>query len=137
MTCVLLIDDDDIQARLLRAFLEMRYGARHRLRHARGVRDARAALREERFDAVLLDNRLGFEGDIRRTLPRLRDALAGTRVLVISASADDPHLRSAHEHGVERVIDKYDLRDEIDAGLVDAVAEQAVGAAVRLEPAVA
>ena len=117
MVTVLLIDDDPIEAKLLRAYLEARFGEDFEMTHAYGLDEALTLLGARRFDHVLLDNRLPPFTDYRETLPRLRAGAPHAEPILVSASPRDAWCEAPAE-GAPPVIDKFALRQHIEAGLL-------------------
>lgn len=118
MVTVLLIDDDPVEAKLLQAFLERRFGPDdYELEHAFDLSDGLRALRERRFDHVLLDNRLPPFCDFRQTLPVVRQYAKGTEPILVSASLIDECFGELEHFGDPAVIDKFRLRERIEGGL--------------------
>ena len=119
MVHVLLIDDDPVEAKLLDAFLQRRFGPDdYALTCASGLSEGLCALRTRRFDHVLLDNRLPPFRDYRQTLPIVRLYARGTEPIVVSASVIDDCFEELDRYGDPAVIDKFRLRERIQAGLL-------------------
>ena len=119
MIHILLIDDDPVEGRLLEAFLLRRFGAgAYALTHARRLEDGLRALHAQRFDHVLLDNRLEPFCDYRQTLPIVRMYARGTEPIVVSASLMDACFEELGAYGAPAVVDKFRLRERIQGGLL-------------------
>ena len=117
---VLLIDDDPVEAKLLRAFLESRFGQDFEMVHVWDLADALAMLDGRDFDHVLLDNRLPPFADYRETLPVLRGHATAPEPIIVSASVRDRcfEAEETESHGDPAVVDKFALRGAIAAGLL-------------------
>ena len=119
MTKVLLIDDDPVEAKLLAAFLRRRFGAdEYRLVHAHALDQGLRALQRDRFDHVLLDNRLPPFDDYRQTLPIVRMHARGVEPILVSASLMDRCFEELADYGAPQVIDKFRLRERVQGGLL-------------------
>ena len=117
---VLLIDDDPVEAKLLHAFLEQRFGDAFEMVHVWDLEEALVALDGRRFDHVLLDNRLPPFADYRETLPVLRGHAAAPEPIIVSASVRDRcfEAEETESHGGPAIVDKFALRGAIAAGLL-------------------
>ena len=100
---VLICDDEPPLRELIRVSL----GDAYRYREAGTVADSIDAVRAETPDLVLLDLMLpGGSGlDVLRVI-RGEDALAGTRVLVISAWSDESNRSAAGQAGADEFMGK-------------------------------
>ena len=117
---VLLIDDDPVEAKLLHAFLQSRFGDGFEMVHVWDLTEALTVLDGRRFDHVLLDNRLPPFADYRETLPVLRGHASAPEPIIVSASLQDRCFEAEEtaSHGAPAVIDKFALRERIAAGLL-------------------
>ncbi|GAB5506919.1 MAG: hypothetical protein Rhirs2KO_20820 [Rhizobiaceae bacterium] len=122
MNRVLLIDDDNNMHKLMECFVKLHAKDVSEMTSVYTLEDAIALLKRERFDFIFLDNRLDRIADIRTTLPVLRHLTRGAKLFVISADVDQPYLLREQTEGVTAVIDKFELRAEIAAGLLEVAA---------------
>lgn len=114
---VLLIDDDPIEAKLLDAFLRQRFGEAFALTYTASLEAAIELLAAQRFDHVLLDNRLPPYRDHRETLPMLKGHTRDAETIVVSASPDGV-LGEGAGPPTAPFIDKFELRRAIGDGLL-------------------
>ncbi|RIL06306.1 MAG: hypothetical protein DCC71_07210 [Proteobacteria bacterium] len=97
---VLLVEDDAVDARALRRMLEAAREARFEIAEARSVEDGLRRLRDERFQAVLLDLSLE-EGDGLETLARARIAAASVPIIAMAPEADEDSAVQALRFGAQ------------------------------------
>jgi DNA-binding NtrC family response regulator len=105
---VLLVDDD---AATLLAFREYFTAAGYEIAAAASLAEARAALAQQRFDAVLLDDRLpdGFGMDF---VPVLKERYPDTAAIIITGQGDVPRAVEAMRRGADHFLTKpVDLAD--------------------------
>lgn len=112
---VLLVDDHDVVRLGVRQVLEG-LGRPCQVRDASSVREALAALAAGPVDLVLLDLSLGDELALG-SLPRLRDAAPGARVLVLSSMPEDLYAERCLRAGADGFVSKGALAST----LLDAV----------------
>ncbi len=117
MIDVLLIDDDLNESKLLDCYLHLQFGEDYSFSHAPDLNKAVDYLEDRKFDVVFLDNRLEPGADFRTTIPRLGNLLENTKLFLISAEVDDRKFKMTPP-SVNGVIDKFLLRQEIEAGLL-------------------
>jgi signal transduction histidine kinase len=90
---IILIDDDDIYARLLRRMLEQSRTARFELSHVSTYEDATRAIQNSEFDAYLIDRTLGTEDGINLLNVGRRCGCKGAMIIVTGkGSAEGDHL---------------------------------------------
>ncbi|MBL8334648.1 MAG: response regulator transcription factor [Rubrivivax sp.] len=112
---MLLVDDHDVVRLGVRQVLEG-LGRPCQVRDASSVREALAALAAGPVDLVLLDLSLGDELALG-SLPRLRDAAPGARVLVLSSMPEDLYAERCLRAGADGFVSKGALAST----LLDAV----------------
>jgi CheY-like chemotaxis protein len=109
---VLIVDDDRTQLELMRVLL-LKAGLDLNMKSALTIEDALSSLAEQQPDIVFLDNHMPPEMDFRSGFGMLRDAGYGGPVIVNSVSIDEPVMHEAGAFGVTRIVDKFELRDEL------------------------
>lgn len=114
---ILLIDDDPIEHRIFRKFLESGQNSPANLSCCSDINTATARLKENSFDYVFLDDRLSPFTSLLETLPLIQEYIQEAKIIAISSSLDSPHLTSAEKTGVARIIDKNDLKAFLAAPL--------------------
>ncbi len=112
---VLIVDDHEVVRLGVRQLLQ-RLGRPLELTDAADLDAARRALAGGRFDLVLLDLALG-EDFALQALPRLREAAAGARIIVLTSLAEQLYAERALQAGA----DGFVMKTELAATLVDAV----------------
>ncbi len=118
MNKILLIDDDHVEKKLFDYYLKSKFGTAYEMQYADTIEKAAQILKTSDINAVFLDNRLCPHPNCLSTLPVISKWLRDVRLFVISASIDDPELRGIYRFGVERIIDKFDIKTEIERGLL-------------------
>ena len=114
---VLIVDDDRMQLELIRIHLAQA-GLDLSMKCALTIEDAVLSITEQQPDIVFLDNRMPPDLDFRNGFGLLREAGYRGPVIVNSVTIDDPVMEEAGAFGVTRVVDKFDLRDELLRELV-------------------
>lgn len=112
---VLIVDDHDIVRLGVRQVLQ-RLPRACQFRDASSVRDALDALGREGADLLMLDLGLGDDFALA-ALPRLRDASAGMRILVLTSMPEDLYAERCLRAGADGFVTKSAL----SSTLVDAV----------------
>jgi len=112
---VLIVDDHDIVRLGVRQVLDRLPRPCH-FREAASVRDAIDALAREPADLLMLDLGLGDDFALG-SLPRLREASAGTRILVLTSMPEDLYAERCLRAGA----DGYVVKSALSTTLLDAV----------------
>ena len=122
---VLLVEDDDIDARIIKLVAELVEGFNLGLTRVDSLTGAKAALEGARFDICLLDFWLGRESSLRflAALEQM-DSLLGTVVLSNISQQDATKLRLSS--GRNYFLPKADCTPQ--------QLEQAIGAVIALQP---
>ena len=115
----LVIDDDAFQHRLFDFYMREQFGENFHLLATKSLEEALKMLMRNKVCAVFLDNRLHPYPNYKMTSPMLLRSLGKARLFVISGDVNEKIFDESKEFGVERVIDKFDIRTEISAGLLD------------------
>lgn len=107
---ILLIDDDLVEHRIFRKLLENGPSSKADLTCCSNIECAIERLKENTFEYIFLDDRLSPYSNLLDTLPLIRGYLGRAKIIAMSSSLDSPHLMSAENIGVDKVLDKNDLR---------------------------
>jgi DNA-binding NarL/FixJ family response regulator len=107
---ILFVDDEFIEFRALKKTVAALTEPKIEMDYAQSVSDALAKLDSDRFDLILLDNRLLPNADFRETVPKLRAARFTGPIGVISMDVSDSYFQQFQDYGVDFRIGK----DEID-----------------------
>jgi len=116
---IVLVEDNDV----FRDALELLLGMRADVEVVASVGDGAAAVSaavEHRPDVVLMDYRLPGMDGIQATAQVL-EALPGTAVVALTASADEPEREALLEAGAVVCLNKDQELDEIVAAILQAV----------------
>ena len=117
-TCrVLIIDDDRMQIELTVVFL-MRLRFDIDVKGVLTLDDAVSSVLDMPPDMVFLDNHMPPDLDFRNAYQVLRSAGYTGPVIVNSVTLDDPVLDGAVAFGASRVVDKFELREELLGELI-------------------
>jgi len=119
MISILLIDDDNFQHVIFDHILKSCIGDGYALECTSSLESALAVLEATRFDAIFLDNRLTPFKDFRETFPGISAVAGGAVTYLISSEIEDPCFREAADYGIAKVIDKFELKNEVSGGLLD------------------
>ena len=68
---------------------------------------------------ILLDNRLPPYSDFTQTIGDIVKISPKSEIYLISADRDKVSLNLCKQHGIVEMIDKFELRDAIAAGLLE------------------
>lgn len=126
MINVLLIDDDANEHKILKAFTNLRFKSQAKREDkcvfdgVYTIEEAVEALRHKKYDYIFLDDRLKPHASALQTLPQIQDNIKDAKIYVISACTYSDHLQDHEKLGVDAVISKFDLGDEIREGLLTA-----------------
>ena len=119
MKLILVIDDDAFQHRLFDFYMREQFGDDFELLSTETVEGALELLQKNAVYAVFLDNRLHPYPNYQETLPLLQKWTGEARLFIISGDVQEKIFSESGKYGVERVLDKFDIRSEISAGLLD------------------
>ncbi|TCD16605.1 response regulator transcription factor [Oricola cellulosilytica] len=119
MPTILLIDDDENMHKIFRCYCRMGGRTDYEIVGVKTLEAGLHVMRQTTLDAVLLDNRLQPFSDIRETLPHITSEIGSAKLYVISAHIDEPYLSGREIPGVDKVIDKFELRNEITGGVLN------------------
>lgn len=104
---VLIIDDNSHQHELFRCYASQLKDVL--LSHAMDLDEAVERLSHKAVELILLDNRLPPYSDYRQTVPKLRSAGYGGRIVVISADIQDRIFGEIDAYSVDSVVDKFEF----------------------------
>ncbi len=114
---VLLIDDDEMEFKLVETHLNFSEPGRYELDYADNIDAAIAFLEKSEYRAIILDNRFHPYSNFTETIPLISKFVGDSKLYVISSTSDDPCFSRASEFQVDEVIDKFDLPGRIKGGL--------------------
>jgi response regulator of citrate/malate metabolism len=114
---ILVVDDDRMQNEIISVYLA-KIRAELIVDYALTIEEAITFIAANTPDIIFLDNRIPPDIDFRNGIERIRQAGYGGPVIVQSVAVDDPVLDNAGAHGVIRVVDKFDLREDMLGELV-------------------
>lgn len=109
MRQALFIDDDTHECQWLQHTMRAQTDEAVSFRSVTTVEAAQEALAAERFDLVLLDNRVPPYRNFHESLPKLQKHLHGAAVYVVSSYTDTDEFKSADPAAVRGVYEKADL----------------------------
>lgn len=115
----LLVDDDEHEYMFVNFLLKDRYKDGFSLAYAKNISDAQAYLAKEGVDNILLDDRLGRGLTSSDSIPQLQKVAFNVPITIISKDINASHLKDRHRLGMNKVVDKFKLRDELAKGLLD------------------
>lgn len=115
----LLVDDDRHEFMFVNFLLKDRYKDGFTLGYAQTITDAQAYLSTNGVDIILLDDRLARGLTSAESIPQLQKAAFNVPIIVISKDINASHLKDRRRLGINKVVDKFKLRDELANGLLD------------------
>lgn len=107
---ILFVDDEVIEFRSLKRKLAMLSEPPVAIEYAQSIDDALEKLGADKFDLILLDNRLLPNADFRETVPKLRGSGYTGPIGVVSMDISDGYFQHFPDYGVDFRIGK----DEMD-----------------------
>lgn len=117
MLRVLLIDDEEIEYKLIKLMFRDVYEGDYHLEYASTLQDAELLLERKDFDMILLDDNLADGTNAKTNVPVLKTISENTALCIVSKNIDADHLRDKTILDVYDVIDKFDLRARLKRGL--------------------
>lgn len=115
----LLVDDDEHEFMFVNFLLKDRYVDDFTLGYAQNIADAQSHLAKEGVDVILLDDRLARGMTSAESIPQLQKAAFNVPIIVISKDINAKHLKDRRMLGINKVVDKFKLREELANGLLD------------------
>ena len=117
MLRVLLIDDEELEYKLIQLMFRDIYKKNYKLEYVKTIAEAEAILGEQAFDMILLDDNLADGSNAIRNVPALKMITENTPLCVVSKNINAAHLRSTTILDVYDIVDKFNLRDRLESGL--------------------
>ena len=118
MLRVLLIDDEELEFKLIKLMFRDVYKSEYELQYAKTVYDAEKLISEKTFDIILLDDNLADGSNATTNVPALKTIASNTPLCIVSKNIDAAHLRDKTILDVYDVVDKFDLRARLEHGLM-------------------
>jgi len=115
----LLVDDDEHEYIFVNFLLKDRYKNNYKLGYVSNIRDAQSYLACEGVDTILLDDKLGNGLTSVDSIPLLKKKAFNVPIVIISKDVDGKHLQDRIRFGVNKVIDKFKLKNELARGILD------------------
>lgn len=119
MLNILLIDDDNVEYKLIQRMMKDCYKGPFLLRYADTLEKGITILKSQDIDVILLDDKLTGDTNAKQSVPKLREVTGEIPFILISSSIDAEHLRDKTILDVYDIIDKYNLRKRISDGLLN------------------
>ncbi len=119
MLNILLIDDDNVEYKLIQRMMKDCYKGPFLLRYADTLNKGITILKSQDIDVILLDDKLTGDTNAKQSVPKLRQVTGEIPFILISSSIDAEHLRDKTILDVYDIIDKYNLRKRISDGLLN------------------
>ncbi len=123
----LLIDDDQYEFMFVNFLLKDHYKDGFKLGYAKSVEEAHIYLSSNGVDLILLDDKLGNGLTSADTIPQLQKRAFNVPIVVISKDINGPHLKDRMRMGLNKVVDKFKLKNELAKGLLDDVSLMPAG----------
>ena len=116
---ILYLDDCDIDHRLMAAYLQSDPRRSYDMTPCRSLDEAVGALKCERYDALIIDNKMPPFESYHEPYRKLKDS-TGYRgpTLVVSADITSRELEEGHRQDHEIVLDKANLLAAIQGGML-------------------
>lgn len=118
MLNILLIDDDEVEFRLIQRMLQDCYDGPFLLRYANTLDKGISTLKSQPIDMILLDDKLGKGRTAEQSVPTLREVTKEIPFILISSAIDADYLKDKTILDVYDIVDKYKLRQSIREGLL-------------------
>lgn len=119
MKRILLIDDDKNEYLYFNFLLKDHYKDNYELSYAATIEDALVILSEQKINVILLDDRLSEGTTSNDTIPLLNRKAFNVPVVIVSKNTSSRHLETRMLMGTHKVADKFNLKSQIAAGLLD------------------
>jgi CheY-like chemotaxis protein len=123
---LLYLDDCDIDHRLMQAYLSLDDKHSYHMTTCTTLEEARAALAQQEYDALILDNRVPPHANYHQAYTMLKEATGFDGcTMVISADVSGEEFKPEQRHGEEIILDKAELLAVIRTGVFADVIAQA------------
>lgn len=103
----MLVDDNSHQHELFNCYAM--FSDTVKLTHANSIEETLSCIVDDKFDVILLDNRLVPFDSFTETVPQIRSKGYNGRIVVISADIASIVPEKAREHRVYKCLDKFDF----------------------------
>lgn len=121
MLNVLLIDDDNLEHEFMERLLRDTYKKPYALNYVTTFDAGVDVLKSQKMDVIFLDDNLGQGFDAKNNSRKLQTLSEGTPIIVISNFVDIDHLASSAFLNVYAVIEKNELTEKVERGLLEAL----------------
>ncbi|MFH0909590.1 MAG: response regulator [bacterium] len=119
--CLLLVEDDDNEARLVRDMLREAVGVSYEIWHVNSIHDAADSLREKKFDAILCDLTLP-DSDNLATFLKVKQSAPDIPVIVMTGFDDHALALAALQRGAQDFL----VKGYVDRRLLDSSIRYAI-----------
>jgi len=119
MKRLLLIDDDKSEHMFVNFLLKDIYQQNFNLGYAANIEDAGRFLESKGVDFILLDDKLADGTLSSESIPQLQRKAFNVPIIIISKDTDSRHLKDRARLGLNKVVDKFKLRQALSSGLLD------------------
>lgn len=119
MKNILLIDDDKSEFLYFNFLLKDHYKDNFELNYAATIDEALYILSKKSINVILLDDRLSNGLTSVDTIPQLNRKAFNVPVVIVSKNTAAGHLKDRIKMGTHKVADKFNLKAQIAAGLLD------------------
>ena len=119
MKNVLLVDDEEHELMFMKFLLTDHYKDEVELSYASTIDEAKDTLSAKPFDVILLDDKLGEGLTSVDTIPILQQKAFNVPIVVLSKDISCSHLRERARSGLNKVVEKFDFRNQLSGGLLD------------------
>lgn len=119
---IAVIDHDRVQHELIHCFCK--YQGDYEIAHATSLDECLERIDIEEHDLILLENRLAPYRDYRETVPAIRKAGFGGRIVVMSVDIRDKEFAEHKAYDVDDCVDKFDFKLDTFSQMVEAFITQ-------------
>lgn len=119
MRRILLVDDDKHEFMYVNFLLKDRYKDGFSLDYAENIQSAHDLLSTKGVDVILLDDKLSSGMTSTDTIPLIQRKAFNVPIIIISKDISAKHLKDRVRLGMNKVVDKFQLKKELANGLLD------------------
>lgn len=119
MKRLLLIDDDESEHMFVNFLLKDQYSHDYDLGYASNIEEAGRFLASSAVDMILLDDKLADGTTSSESIPQLQRKAFNVPIVIISKDTGSQHLKDRARLGLNKVVDKFKLRQALSNGLLD------------------